>query len=95
MAAVTENTFLTAAPLGVLTGASQTALPEDETRVTVNVYNIGNASVWINSTGGVAAASTEGSFELAAGAAWNPVKAPTNKITLIGTAGQFVTVQRG
>jgi len=86
---------LTDASISSATGSSQTIAAANSARVVLNVSNCSATSWWINESGGTAAASTQGSFELTAGSRWTPRPVPTNAVTAIGTAAAKLTVVTG
>lgn len=84
---------LTDASISSATGSSQEALAADSDRRYLLIANPNAANaVWVNPTGGTAAANGAGSFRLAAGERWEPIVVPTDAINVIATAADKVTV---
>lgn len=76
-----------------LTGASQTAIALNGNRLFLLIENSGNANIGVNLTGGTAAIGGTGTITIAAGGSLIlDVFCPQNPITVIGTAGQPVTI---
>ena len=77
-----------------LTGASQVALAFCGWRSFLMIHNPGSANAGINPTGGVAAVGSAGTITLVPNGTmtFNIDGVPQNAITVVGTAGQPLTV---
>lgn len=79
-----------------LTGASQTLLAASTTRNAVTIYNpVANASIWVDLSGGTAAADVGMLIPAGITAIITGSVVPKTAITVIGTNTQIVSVQEG
>ena len=78
---------VTDASIASMSGISQTLLAANPNREYIEIINSGSATVWVNLTGGTAAANT--GIPILSNGSWRgDVFVPSNAITVIGTAGQ-------
>lgn len=81
-----------------LSGSSQSLSVANPNRKYLGIFNTGNASVYVNVTGGTAANTGISSITINSGNAliWKmPDGVSRNAITIIGTSGQPVTCTEG
>lgn len=92
-----NSVTLTDKSIASATGASQTLIAANTTRLALTIVNpVSSTTDWtINPTGGVAAADTPPAITLRPGDVYSPAKVPMNAITGIGTAASKLTVLEG
>lgn len=91
--AIQGNPILRDRSITSLSGSSQQLVPAEQDRQFIMIENPNAANaIWVNLSGGAAAANTGGSIQIPAGKAWwSTTFVPQGAITVIGAATDDVT----